>query len=146
MIRGNIHQCPFGLPVTEACVSIGSVRKNGEKKRALIKDMTPLSLAENEEEREEITEGNMDLMLLAGEEIKCPFADRIFKDKGAVDCKYDERQGRLPAGNVGLTGSPLYPHTMIGNMPEAQYGYPLDEYSDNNESRSVYYGIYSLVG
>jgi hypothetical protein len=146
VIRGKLHQCPFGLPVAEGCISIGAVRKDGEKNRAIARDMTPLDLAEHEEERKELAEKNMDLMFLAEEKIKCPFADRVFEDKGSVDCKYDEDQSRLPAGNVGLTGSPLYPRMMIGNMPEAQYGYPLDQYSDNNESRSVYYGIYSLVG
>jgi hypothetical protein len=143
MIRGNIHQCPFGLPVTEACVSIGFVRESG---RSLIGDMVEVDLAESDEDRDEIIEKNMDLLFLAEKKQKCPFADRIFEEKGSVDCKFDKNQERLPAGNVGLTGSPLYPHIMIGNMPEAQYGYPMDQYSDDNESRNIYYGIYSLVG
>jgi hypothetical protein len=144
MIRGNIHQCPFGRPKAEGCGSIGFVKENGS---SIIRDMTLVDLAETKEDRDEIIEKNMDLMFLTEEKHKCPFADRIFEEKGAVDCKFDENQDRLPAGSgAGLTGSPLYPHTMIGNMPEAQYGYPLDQYSDNNESRNIYYGIYSLIG
>ena len=83
--------------------------------------------------------------------IKCPYGFymqvvEVEKEKKSVDCKYDPKQSTIPAGNVGLVGSPLYPHIMVGNMPEAQYGYPLDYYSDNNESRNIYYGLYSLVG
>jgi hypothetical protein len=140
MIRGKLHECPFGLPVTGGCEIMGSA----------IKEMTPLDLAEDKEEAKEIADSNLEIMLMISEDershSKCPFADMIFKEKKSVDCKYDPRQSTIPAGNVGLNGSPLYPHIMIGNMPEAQYGYPLDYYSDNNESRNVYYGLYSLIG
>ena len=68
------------------------------------------------------------------------------EDKASVDCKYDSEQPEVPAGNVGLNGSPAYPHIMVGNMPKPQYGYPISHYSDDNESRNVYYGLYSLIG
>jgi len=144
MIRGNMKKCPFGLPITDGCKSVGGIVDNSN--RPAIFDMTPLEAADSEEEEKEIVDNNLEIMLMIDEYSKCPFADVIFKEKESADCKYDPRQSTIPAGNVGLNGSPLYPHIMIGNMPEAQYGYPLDYYSDNNESRNVYYGLYSLVG
>ena len=144
MIRGNIETCPFGLPVTDACNLIGGVME--QDGRPAVFSMIPLEVAESEEDKEQIIKDNLELMFMIEEPKKCPFADRIFDNKKSVDCKYDSESSDIPAGNVGLNGSPLYPHTMIGNMPEAQYGYPLDHYSDNNESRNIYYGIYSLIG
>jgi len=136
MIRGKTKKCPFGLPITMGCKTAGNA----------ISKMMPLELADDKEGAEEIADDNLELMLMTEEVSKCPFADMILKEKESVDCKYDPKQSTIPAGNVGLTGSPLYPHIMVGNMPEAQYGYPLDYYSDNNESRNIYYGLYSLVG
>jgi len=144
MIRGKLNKCPFGLSVTDGCKIAGGVEEGS--KRPVIFEMTPLELAEDKEEAKEIADNNLEMMLMISEHSKCPFADMIFEEQDSVDCKHDPRQSTIPAGNVGLNGSPLYPHIMIGNMPEAQYGYPLDYYSDNNESRNVYYGLYSLIG
>jgi hypothetical protein len=144
MIRGNLKKCPFGLPVIDGCKIAGGVI--GDSNRPAIFDMAPLDMADTEEEAAEMADNNLEVMLMVEEYAKCPFADVIFEKKKTVDCKYDPKQSTIPAGNVGLNGSPLYPHIMIGNMPEAQYGYPLDYYSDNNESRNIYYGLYSLVG
>ena len=144
MIRGKTTRCPFGLPVAAGCKIAGGVAK--DSKKSAILSMTPLEAADNKEDAREIADNNLEIMLMVEEYSKCPFADMIFEEKDSVDCKYDSKQSAIPAGNVGLNGSPLYPHIMIGNMPEAQYGYPLDYYSDNNESRNVYYGLYSLIG
>jgi len=144
MIRGKTTKCPFGLPIVDGCKIAGGLV--ADSNRSAILDMHPLESAESKEEAEEIADNNLEIMLMVEEYSKCPFADMVFEEKKSVDCKYDSKQSTIPAGNVGLNGSPLYPHIMMGNMPEAQYGYPLDYYSDNNESRNVYYGIYSLVG
>ena len=144
MIRGKTNICPFGLPIVDGCKMAGGPA--GESGSAAILDMHPLEAAESKEEAKEIADNNLEIMLMVEEYSRCPFADMVFEEKKSVDCKYDPKQSTIPAGNVGLNGSPLYPHIMMGNMPEAQYGYPLDYYSDNNESRNVYYGIYSLVG
>jgi hypothetical protein len=144
MIRGKSNSCPFGLPITDGCkVAGGTIGGSG---KSAIMEMHPLEASESKEEAAEIADNNLEIMLMVEEHSRCPFADMVFEEKESVDCKYDPKQSTIPAGNVGLNGSPLYPHIMIGNMPEAQYGYPLDYYSDNNESRNVYYGIYSLVG
>jgi hypothetical protein len=144
MIRGKFHQCPFGLPIPDACKCIGG--KVSDDGMPVVAYMKPLSTAENDESLKVILEDNIEMFMLTTEVAACPFADAILEDKSSVDCKYDPNQSRKPAGNVSLEGSPLYPQLMIGNMHSPQYGYPLEYYSDNNESRNVYYGLFSLVG
>jgi hypothetical protein len=117
-----------------------------EDESVVISNMVPLDYAEDDEQKRILLEDNLEEMLLAETPEKCPFADRIYDDKDAVDCKFDENQKSAPAGSAGLNGSPMYPHIMIGNMPKAQYGYPINYYSDDNENTDVYYGIYSLIG
>jgi hypothetical protein len=144
MIRGKSHKCPFGLSITDGCKTAGGIIE-GTKMMA-ISEMQPLDIFEKKEDAKEAMNDNLDIMIMVGEPMRCPFADLVLEERNAVDCKYDPEHSSVPAGNVGLTGSPLYPHTFVGNMSEAQYGYPLEYYSDNNESRDVYYGLYSLIG
>ena len=144
MIRGKAKECPFGLPITYACKFAGGVTNSGNT--SAISSMTPLSIAQNSDDLKKIIENNLENLLLLKEGAKCPFADRIFDAKEVVECKFDENQKNMSAGSSGLNGSPLYPQLMIGNMPQPQYGYPLEYYSDNNESRNIYYGIFSLIG
>ena len=134
MIRGKTRQCPFGLPISGGCKSAG----------AAVVQMTELSSENSDEERRDIMEENWNQLLLLGDSKACPFADLIMESGDSVDCKFDRAHGARPAGNVGLQGSPLYPHTYVGNSPEAQYGYPMEYYSDNN-NRSVYYGLMQLI-
>jgi len=136
MIRGKTKLCPFGLPVCSGCESIGSAASM----------LIVLDDEMSKEERDSAMSDNLDVLISCGSEERCPFADMILPDSGTVDCKFDRAKGSRPAGNVGLQGSPLYPHTFVGNQPEAGYGYPMEYYSDNNESRNVYYGLYSLIG
>ncbi len=125
-------------------MSAGGPSKEDES--AVISKMVPLYLVEDDEQRQKVLEDNLEEMLLAEMPEQCPFADRVYENKEAVDCKFDENQQSMPAGSAGLNGSPMYPHLMIGNMPKAQYGHPINYYSDDNENTDVYYGIYSLIG
>tara|TARA_A200000159_G_scaffold157799_2_gene174356 strand:- start:2372 stop:2806 length:435 start_codon:yes stop_codon:yes gene_type:complete len=144
MIRGKLKTCPFGLSIPGGCKSAGGLSAKDET--SAIFNMVPLEYAKTEEEKGHIREDNLEELLLAEGFEPCPFADLILEDKKSVDCKYDSEQPEIPAGNVGLNGSPAYPHIMVGNMPKPQYGYPISHYSDDNESRNVYYGLYSLIG
>tara|TARA_Y100001970_G_C14159421_1_gene817605 strand:- start:1145 stop:1579 length:435 start_codon:yes stop_codon:yes gene_type:complete len=144
MIRGKTKICPFGLAIPNGCMSAGGLSEEDEV--AVIAKMVPLHYAKTEEDRDKILEDNLEELLLAEGPEQCPFADRVFEDRSAVDCKFDENGQSAPAGSAGLNGSPMYPHIMIGNMPKAQYGYPINYYSDDNENTNVYYGIYSLIG
>jgi hypothetical protein len=143
MIRGKTKLCPFGLSVPGGCMSAGGPSEEDES--AVISKMVPLDLVDDEK-RQAVLEDNLEELLLAEMPERCPFADRVYEDKESVDCKFDENQQSMPAGSAGLNGSPMYPHLMIGNMPKAQYGHPINYYSDDNENTSAYYGIYSLIG
>lgn len=144
MIRGKTKICPFGLSITGGCLSAGGY--SVEDDVPVISKMVPIEMGESQEQKASILSDNMEELLLAEEPEQCPFADRVYENKSAVDCKFDDKEQSVPAGSAGLNGSPVYPHIMIGNMPKAQYGYPINHYSDDNENTSVYYGIYSLIG
>ena len=61
-----------------------------------------------------------------------------------VDCDF----GDTAAGkkSVPFRGSPLYPKTFHGIGLDGLYGYPLGFYADNNESRNLFFGLFSLLG
>lgn len=88
-------------------------------------------------------EYNYQIFLTTKECGKCPFADLILKDKGAVDCKYNPEDHRKMSGNSFVSGSPIYPNLYIGNSKSYQ-SYPVNYYSDDN-IRSIYYGLVGLV-
>jgi hypothetical protein len=145
VIRGKIHICPFGLNVPFGCRRIGGL---ADKRFSAAEVMTPISYGDTEEERRGIVEGNLDVALMIEEPIVCPFADTIFDEKESVDCKYDENLSDIPAGTTGLSGSPSYPHIMIGQMPKAQYGAGepqeyMNHYTDDNNT-NIYYSIYNI--
>ena len=131
---GDIRKCPFGLPVTIACENIGDA----------IARMAPLDVAETEEEREKLTKANRLVYINHKSGKKCPFADKILPNHGKVDCDYsDTGQGQQSAD---WAGSPLYPHTFTGIGYDGLYGYPLGFYADNNQSRNLFFGLFSFVG
>lgn len=144
MIRGKTKNCPFGLSVPGGCMSAGGASTEDES--PVVSKMVPVSYGNTEDQMYEIMSDNLEELLLAEAPAQCPFADRVFAERGSVDCKFDQQSDSMPAGNVSLNGSPNYPHLMVGNSPKAQYGYPVNQYSDDNENTSVYYGIYSLIG
>lgn len=133
MIRGKIHPCPFGLPIPSACKQVGQN----------INEMSPLEEAE-EEDRPTIKEDNQMLLFDAEEDCgKCPFAASIIKEKGSVDCRYGETR---PSGDVAFSGSPLYPHTYVGEMAKPLYSnFPEHEYKDDN-IHNTYLGLLSFYG
>lgn len=145
MIRGKINSCPFGLDIPFGCRSAGgSIDSHGT---SAISVMTPLDDLDENEVKQALF-NNLDSLFLIEKPKRCPFADKILKDKKSVDCKYDKDGKETPVGIDGLNGSPNYPHIMIGQMPKAQYSYPKeynDYYSDDNNT-NIYYGIYSLIG
>jgi hypothetical protein len=75
---------------------------------------------------------------------KCPFADKILDKHGKVDCDYGDTGQGMPSSS--FRGSPLYPHTFHGIGLDGLYGYPLGFYADNNESRNLPFGLFSLLG
>lgn len=129
MIRGKNKQCPFGLPIPDACKCIGN---------------SVFSLKRiNEDSSESDKEENYEVFLSLEEKSECPFADLIMAKRGAVDCKWTPGEHKRLSGNSFVSGSPIYPNMYIGNSKSYQ-SYPVNYYSDDN-IRSIYYGIISLI-
>ena len=147
MIRGKINGCPFGLNIPFGCSSAGGLMEDGSAAIAHMQEIRPDM---SEEDISLLVEENLDILFLAESVDRCPFADAIFKKKKAVDCKFNNEIQDTMVGRSGLSGSPSYPHLMVGQMPKSQYGYgePLEymnNYTDDNNT-NIYYGIYNLVG
>jgi len=136
IIRGpGVRKCPFGLPIMDACKNAGSS----------IDRMAPLDAAENDEDEEaSISKGNRLVYVYYKTGEDCMYADKVIEDFGKVDCDYgDTGQGEK---SVPLRGSPLYPSTFHGIGYDGMYGYPLGFYGDNNESRNLFFGLFSMLG
>lgn len=141
MIRGLLQKCPFGLPIPKACKCAGGIAEGTEV--IAIQIMSPIDL--ESEDAEEILEENLEALNQVMTPKRCPYADRIFSDSNKVDCKFNESNINFISNQLPLNGSPEYPAVMIGNSSIPGFGQPPHDYSDNN-NRTVYYGIYSLIG
>ncbi len=134
MIRGNgASACPFGLPAIEACKCAGNC----------VDRMAPVDQA-NEQETERLARANRIVYAYCKEKCNCKYADKIIESKEKVDCDFGDTGAgqRTPS----FRGSPLYPQTFHGIGLDGLYGYPLGYYSDNNESRNMFFGLFSLIG
>jgi hypothetical protein len=135
IIRGeNSRNCPFGLPIIDACKCAGSS----------IKRMAPLLEQNTKEENEKLASANKLVYAYQKEDKPCAYADKILEHNNKVDCDYgDNGQG---LHSTDFRASPLYPQTFHGLMLDGLYGFPLGFYADNQESRNLFLGLYSLLG
>ena len=135
VIRGEgVRNCPFGLPIIEACKNAGEA----------INRMAPLSEKNAPEENEKIANTNKIIYAYHKENKTCPYADKVLEQQDKVDCDFGDTGQGMHSAN--LRGSPLYPQTFHGIGLDGLYGYPLGFYADNNESRNLFYGLFSLLG
>jgi hypothetical protein len=136
IIRGeDVRECPFGLPIIDACKYIGDG----------IHRMAPLDAAGNDkEEKEKIKKANNIVYAYQKTGERCPYADKLLETHNKVDCDF----GDTGEGFHGtpFRGSPLYPQTFHGIGLDGLYGYPLGFYADNNESRNLFFGLFSFLG
>lgn len=137
MIRGMLNSCPFGLPITAGCKCAGGLAGGT--------DVAAISLMEvidntSDNIKEVLSENNAILSEVSNPK-KCPYADKIFKNK--VDCKFSERESFV-SNQFPLNGSPEYPSIMVGNNSVPGFSQAPHDYSDNNNV-TVYYGIVSLI-
>lgn len=131
--KGFEDVCPFGLPITHACKYAGKSTLR----------MCPMDYTEEVDKKEEIKDANGRVYIYHKTNERCPFAKNIMGDN-TVNCDYgDVGQGQ---GEVEFVGSPLYPRTLVGMGIEGIYGFPYGFYSDNNQSRNMPYGLFSLLG
>ena len=130
VIRGkDLRLCPFGLPIPSACKNAG-------------KAVDRMSPVKNDDK--ELAKANRLIYTYHKECKDCPYADKILEDHEKVDCDF----GDTGAGkqSTPFRGSPLYPKTFHGIGLDGLYGYPLGFYADNNESRNLFFGLFSLLG
>lgn len=130
-------QCPFGLPITFGCKRAG----------ALIARMAPTDvLGEDatDEEKEEVANANRRLLMwMLSEESggRCKYAGKIFNDKNAVECSWEDDVNQEGSA---LLGSPFYYRHFSGIGLDGLYSYPLGFYTDNSIDRGIYRGMYSI--
>lgn len=141
MIRGALNSCPFGLPITKGCKCAGGMADGTEV--SAISLMTPVY--PDMEDSDEILKDNLEALDQVIEPKICPYADHIYNKREKVDCKFDSNHPNFSSQQFSLNGSPEYPALTVGNSPSPGFGQPPHDYSDNN-NRTVYYGIYSLIG
>lgn len=130
----DLRGCPFGLPVTEACVHAGdSVHR-----------MAPVDVVKDDDKQKRLKKANMVVYAHHKTGKRCPYADKVLPEHDKVDCDFgDTGQGQR---SVPYRGSPLYPQTFQGIGLDGLYGYPLGFYADNNESRNLFFGLFSFLG
>ena len=136
IIRGkDLRECPFRLPVNIACGCAGdSVSK-----------MAPIDIADGDQKEEEkIAKGNKMVYVYAKTGERCTYADKILEVAGKVDCDFEDTGAGYQS--TPFTGSPLYPRTFSGIGRESINSVPLGYYSDNNQSRNIFFGLFSLIG
>lgn len=133
-IRGEgVRSCPFGLPMTEACENAGDA----------IHRLTPLKEV-SKDKREEMDRTNKIVYAYHKEGKRCPYADDILKEHNKVNCDF----GAIGEGvrSPPITGSPLYPTTFRGVGLDSLYSKPLGFYADNEASRNLFLGLFSILG
>jgi hypothetical protein len=106
---------------------------------------------EDEEDAETISmiaEDNWNTLFGCEKVSRCKYADVLLKsDNGEdrlVECKFGSDSEGMPAGNVGLEGSPLYPNYYVGNSLIPTKGEPPHMY-DDNQSKNYFGSIYSDI-
>ena len=131
----DLRGCPFGLSIPNGCKYVGKA----------IHRMAPLSAAESDDKKkEQLKKANGLIYVYHKTGQHCSFADKILENHDKVDCDFgDTGQGQNSAPFVG---SPLYPQTFSGIGLDGLYGYPLGFYADNNESRNLFFGLFSFLG
>lgn len=126
-------RCPFGLPITLACKNAGET----------VTRMCPVK-AVPEEKRDQVAKANKRVYIHGKTGQRCLYAQDIIEKNEAVNCDFgDVAEGmQTPA----FEGSPLYAQTFSGIGLDGLYAFPLGFYADNNESRNLFQGLFSLLG
>ena len=125
-------QCPFGLPITKACMNAGES----------VTHMCPTDFVEDEGKKERVKKANKRIYIYHKTGGRCLYAADVMEKFDSVNCNF----GDTAAGMHGpaFTGSPLYAQS-FGTGIDGLYGFPMGMYSDNSQSRNLFFGLFSLV-
>ena len=75
-----------------------------------------------------------------------PTKEQRLKDLDVVEFSEEDEEEENPIDDFGFSGSPVYPHIYVGEMPKPLYSnYPESEYQDDNIHRT-YLGLMSFYG
>jgi hypothetical protein len=135
-IRGEQKEkrCPFGLPIALACNNAGDS----------VTHMCPLE-AISKDKNERVVLANKRVYLYHKTGQRCLYAVDVMDEVQAVNCDFgDVGQGMGMGG--AISGSPLYAQTFSGIGLDGLYAFPMGFYADNNESRNLFQGLFSLLG
>jgi len=127
------RQCPFGLPITGGCNYAGNC----------VAHMCPLEMVP-EERREQTKKANQRVYIYHKTNSRCLYAADIIEGKDAVNCDFGDVGAGMHA--PAFQGSPLYAQTFAGIGLDGLYAFPLGFYADNNQSRNLFEGLFSLIG
>jgi hypothetical protein len=125
--------CPFGLPIIEGCQYAGDS----------VTHMCPLKTIPKEKQ-EDVEKANKRVYLYYKTNNRCIYAANIVNEKRVVNCDFGDTAAGMNMPT--FSGSPLYPQTFSGIGLDGLYAFPLGFYADNNESRNLFQGLFSLVG
>jgi len=144
-IRGKrIAECPFGLAITKACKCTGDAVTRMIPVNGMEDDQNFNDAVDLEDKKEDIIKDNKMVHYKHKSGKKCIYADTIMEDFDKVNCNF----GDTGAGTdtAAFTGSPLYTSMFSGHGTNGIFSFPLGYYADNNESRNLFYGLFSLLG
>ena len=134
-IRGadKEKKCPFGLPITLACNNAGES----------VGHMCPLEAVPPEKQKA-VGEANKRVYIHSKTGSRCMYAHNVMDQARAVNCDFGDAGAGM--NTPAFSGSPLYAQTFSGIGLDGLYAFPLGFYADNNESRNLFQGLFSLLG
>jgi len=131
--NNGLKKCPFGLPIIKGCACAGDS----------VSHMCPLVFVP-EDKRDQVKKANARVYIYYKTGERCIYASNIMNNQDVVNCDFGDTAAGL--GSVPFTGSPLYSQTFGGVGLDGLYAFPLGFYADNNSSRNLFQGLFSLVG
>lgn len=131
--KNGLKSCPFGLPIKEGCKCAGDS----------VSHMCPLQFI-SEDKRDQVEKANLRVYIYYKTGDRCLYANDIMKEQDVVNCDFGDSAAGM--GDVAFSGSPLYAQTFSGQGLSGLYAFPLGFYADNNQSRNLFQGLFSLVG
>ena len=126
-------KCPFGLPITLACLNAGDS----------VTHMCPVSSI-SEDKIESVIKANKRVYIYHKTGGRCLYAADVMEKLDSVNCDFGDTAAGMHS--PAFSGSPLYAQTFAGVGLDGLYAFPLGFYADNNSSRNLFQGLFSLVG
>ncbi len=131
-IKGS-KRCPFGLPITSACLNAGDS----------VSHMCPLDFI-TKDKKKQTQKANARVYVYHKTDERCLYAANVMENHGAVNCDFGDSAAGMHT--PAFVGSPLYSQTFAGIGLDGLYAFPLGFYADNNQSRNLFEGLFSLIG